>query len=91
MHGQYVQETKLVRTKAQEGDGYYLCYSRISVGIIVDKDSKDFVIKVKHINGSTVGIKSGVKSETTKMVRTYVNNGGWRKELRDAFGRTWAN
>lgn len=36
-------------------------------------------------------IKSVVKSEITKMVSTYVNKGGWRKKLRDAFGRTWAN
>ena len=72
-----VQETKWVRAKAKEVDGYQLWYSgsskaRNGVGILVDKELVDFVVEVRRKSDRVMAIKVVVGLEILNMVSVYV-------------------
>nr|XP_016469019.1 PREDICTED: craniofacial development protein 2-like [Nicotiana tabacum] len=85
-----VQDTRWVGSKARDADGYKLWYfgvmkSKNGVGILVDRELKEFVVEVRQVNDRLMTIKLVVGECTLNVVSTYVPQMGLDEEVKRCF------
>nr|XP_016504330.1 PREDICTED: craniofacial development protein 2-like [Nicotiana tabacum] len=85
-----VQETRWVRSRARNADGYKLWYSGVhrgknEVGILVDSHLRESVVEVRRVNDRLMTIKLVVGECTLNVVSAYAPQVGLDEEIKMHF------
>ncbi|XP_070052853.1 uncharacterized protein [Nicotiana tomentosiformis] len=85
-----VQETRWVRSRARDTNGYKLWYSGVrkgknGVGILVDRELRESVVEVRWVNDRLMTIKLVVGECTLNIVSAYVPHAGLDEEVKRQF------
>nr|XP_016470757.1 PREDICTED: craniofacial development protein 2-like [Nicotiana tabacum] len=85
-----VQETRWKGIRARDADGFKLWYSgsargKNGVGILVDRDLRELVVKVRRINNRFMSIKLVVGGFTVNMISAYSPQVGLDQEVKKQF------
>ncbi|XP_019248455.1 PREDICTED: uncharacterized protein LOC109227712 [Nicotiana attenuata] len=84
------QETRWAWSKARNTDGYKLWYSGVvrgknGVGILVDRDLREFVVEVRRVNDRLMFIKLVIGVCTLNVVSAYALQAGLDEEVKRRF------
>ena len=72
-----MEETKCKRSKVEDlADGSKLYYTRKNnaengVGVVVDKDLKEKIVRVKRLGGRLIAIKLVLKKDVIRIISAY--------------------
>ena len=85
-----IQDTKWVRSKAREINGFKLWYSggtrtRNGVGILVAKELTDLVVEVRHKSDHIMSIKLVAEAEVLNVICVYAPQVGLPDVIKKVF------